>query len=315
MNTMIELTSSRTNEMVDPALHVWGWEIPVYLFLGGLVAGMMILSGYFLLRGNGARRDTVTYLLPGLGLAFLSVGMLALFLDLEQKLHVWRFYTTFQPTSPMSWGSWILVLVYPAMVAQILLRPPTWLTRRLRLAAALSTRLRSTPKVESAVAVANIALGTALGVYTGVLLSTLAARPLWNSALLGPLFLLSGLSAAAAFVHLVARDPEEQVLLARADNAFLALELMVIGLFVLGLVSAGRAHGDAATLLLGGPYTAVFWVLVVGVGLVLPLGIQSLATRHIIQHTPVAPILVLAGGLLLRFVIVYAGQASQWNLI
>jgi len=102
MNPMIELTSSRANEMVDPALHVWGWEIPIYLFLGGLVAGMMIISGYFLLRGNGAKRDTVTYLLPGLGIAFLSLGMLALFLDLEQKLHVWRFYTTFRATSPMS---------------------------------------------------------------------------------------------------------------------------------------------------------------------------------------------------------------------
>jgi len=315
MNPMIELTSSRANEMVDPALHVWGWEIPSYLFLGGLVAGMMIISGYFLLRGNGTKRDTVTYLLPGLGIAFLSLGMLALFLDLEQKLHVWRFYTTFRATSPMSWGSWILLLVYPAMATQMLLRPPARLAERVPPLAALSKRLRAIPKMESIVAVANIALGTSLGVYTGVLLSTLGARPLWNSALLGPLFLLSGLSAAAAFVHLVARDRDEQVLLARADNAFLGMELAVIGLFLIGLVTSTQAHADAASLLLGGPYTAVFWVFVVGVGLVLPLGIQSLATRHVIQHTPVAPILVLAGGLLLRFVIVYAGQASHWNLI
>jgi len=201
------------------------------------------------------------------------------------------------------------------MAAQMLLRPPARLAERVPPLAALSKRLRAIPKMETIVAVANIALGTSLGVYTGVLLSTLGARPLWNSALLGPLFLLSGLSAAAAFVHLVARDRDEQVLLARADNAFLGMELAVIGLFLIGLVTSTQAHADAASLLLGGPYTAVFWVFVVGVGLVLPLGIQSLATRHVIQHTPVAPILVLAGGLLLRFVIVYAGQASQWNLI
>ena len=47
---------------------------------------------------------------------------------------------------------------------------------------------------------------SALGIYTGVLLSALGARPFWNSALLGPLFLVSGLSSAAAFTHLVARD-------------------------------------------------------------------------------------------------------------
>ena len=311
---MFELTTSRANEMIDPALHVWGWEVPVYLFLGGLVAGMMIISGYFLLRGNGTRRDTVTYLLPILGIVFLSAGMLALFFDLEHKLHVWRFYTTFRITSPMSWGSWILLLVYPTMAAQILLRPPEWLTARVPGADALSRRLAAVPRAAGVVAIANFALGTLLGLYTGVLLSTLGARPLWNSALLGPLFLFSGLSAAAAFVHLVARDPDERVLLARADNVFLGSELLVVALFLIGLVTSTRAHAQAAALFLGGPYTAVFWVFVVGVGLVIPLIVQSLATSHRIQHTPVAPLLVLAGGLLLRFVIVYAGQASHWSI-
>jgi formate-dependent nitrite reductase membrane component NrfD len=311
---MLELTTSRANEMIDPALHVWGWEVPVYLFLGGLVAGMMIISGYFLLRGNGTRRDTVTYLLPILGMVFLTVGMLALFFDLEHKLHVWRFYTTFQITSPMSWGSWILLLVYPTMAAQILLRPPTWLRTRVPGVDALSRRIAAVPRAAGAVAIANFALGTLLGLYTGVLLSTLGARPLWNSALLGPLFLFSGLSAAAAFVHLVARDPEERVLLARADNVFLGSELLVVALFLIGLVTSTRAHAQAAALFLGGPYTAVFWIFVVGIGLVIPLIVQSLATSHRIQHTPVAPLLVLAGGLLLRFVIVYAGQASHWSI-
>ena len=292
---ILEVTSSRANELVDPAFHVWGWEIPVYLFVGGLVAGMMAISGYFMLRGHGTKRETVTHLLPVLGLAFLTLGMVALFLDLESKLHVWRFYTTFQVTSPMSWGSWILLLVYPAMLAQLLLRPPAWLTARFAPAAAASRRLRAVPRIETVVAVANVALGALLGVYTGVL--------------------LSGLSAAAAFVHQEARDPDERVLLARADNAFLGLELAVVCLFLIGLVTSTRAHAEAAGLFLGGPYTAVFWVLVVGIGLVVPLLIQSLATRHVIRHTPVAPLLVLAGGLLLRFVVVYAGQASHWNLI
>ena len=49
---MIEYTNTRMNEMVDPGLHVWGWEIPLYLFLGGLVAGMMILGGLALYQGR-----------------------------------------------------------------------------------------------------------------------------------------------------------------------------------------------------------------------------------------------------------------------
>jgi formate-dependent nitrite reductase membrane component NrfD len=43
------------------------------------------------------------------------------------------------------------------------------------------------------------------------------------------------------------------------------------------------------------------------------LFIQLLAVNHKIVHTPVAPILVLLGGILLRFVIVYAGQLSGWT--
>jgi len=44
-----------------------------------------------------------------------------------------------------------------------------------------------------------------------------------------------------------------------------------------------------------------------------PLAIQLLAVNHRIRHTPVAPILVLLGGIALRIVIVYSGQISGWR--
>ncbi|HSF41894.1 MAG TPA: NrfD/PsrC family molybdoenzyme membrane anchor subunit [Thermoanaerobaculia bacterium] len=313
MEPLAELTINRSNPMVDPGLHVWGWEIPVYLFLGGLVAGMMILSGYLLLTGRFRKPACLFYPLPGLGLALLSLGMLALFLDLEHKLYVWRLYTTFEIASPMSWGAWILLLVYPALAVSFLVKAPPALTRRLpalgRAAAALSER----PGAVRWVGGLNVAFGILLGIYTGILLSALGARPLWNSALLGPLFLLSGLSSAAAFVHMMARDVEEQELFAKADNVFLGTELVVLVLFFIGLLSSTQVHLEAARLLLGGPYTAVFWVFVVGLGIVVPLIVQPLAVRHRIRHTAIVPVLVIAGGLALRFVLVYAGQMSHWR--
>lgn len=296
-----EITSTRANHLVDPSLHVWGWEIPVYLFLGGLVAGMMIISGYFLVSGRYRNTRCSCFVLPGLGLFLLSLGMLALFLDLELKAHVWRLYTTLEPKSPMSWGSWILLLVYPALIANVLLR-------------SRSERLVEKPHFVRWTGIANMVLGVLLGVYTGVLLSALGARPLWDSALLGPLFLVSGLSTAAAFVHLIARDRYERELLARADNAFLITELVLIGLLFVGLATATRVHIAAAGLFFGGEYTAVFWLLVVGAGIVVPLFVQLLAVSHRIRHTAVAPLAVILGGLLLRFVLVNAGQLSSWNI-
>jgi len=111
---------------------------------------------------------------------------------------------------------------------------------------------------------------------------------------------------------MVARDSEESSALARADNAFLLVELVLIGLLLIGLATASEAHAAAAGLVLGGPFTAVFWVLVVGLGILVPLLIQSLAVSHRIAHTPIAPVLVMLGSLALRFVVVYAGQYSHW---
>ena len=309
---MTELTTTRSNPMVDPALHVWGWEIPVYLFLGGLVAGMMMISGYFLFSGRWRNTRSACYVLPGLSLVLLSAGMFALFLDLEHKRYAWRLYTTFEPASPMSWGAWILLLVYPALAANFLLRLPAPLARRAPALAALSDRLVERPAALRWIGAMNMIWGGLLGVYTGVLLSALGARPLWNSALLGPLFLVSGLSAAAALVHMIARDVAERELLAKADNGFLITEMVLIALLLVGLLSAGSAHARAAELLLSGPFGAVFWVGVVALGIVVPLSIQLLAVEHRVAHTPVAPLLVIAGGLVLRFVIVQAGQVSHW---
>jgi formate-dependent nitrite reductase membrane component NrfD len=53
----------------------------------------------------------------------------------------------------------------------------------------------------------------------------------------------------------------------------------------------------------------------VGLGIVVPLFIQMLAVNHRIHHQPFAPILVIAGGVVLRFVIVSAGQFTRWSPI
>ena len=152
------------------------------------------------------------------------------------------------------------------------------------------------------IGIASMVLGVALGVYTGILLSSLGARPLWNSGILGVLFLASGVSAAAAFAHLVTHSPDERALTVRIDNVVLASELGILALFLLGLLAGSAPQVEAARLFLGGPYTAPFWVFVVGLGIVIPLVIQLLAVRHLVQHTPIAPIMVMAGGLVLRWV-------------
>ncbi|QQS38057.1 MAG: polysulfide reductase NrfD [Ignavibacteriales bacterium] len=310
---MNELSHTRTNHLIDPSMHVWGWEIPVYLFLGGLVAGMMIIAGYFLFMGRHKEPKCSCFYLPIISTIVLSIGMFALFLDLEHKLYFWRLYTTFQLKSPMSWGAWILVLVYPALFANILIRPPEIISNKFRLIASLSEKINRMKNSTRLIGILNISLGVLLGVYTGILLSALGARPLWNTSILWMLFLISGLSAAAAFVHLIAKDVQEREMLAKADNTFLTVELIVIILLIVGALSSTQAHIDAINIILTGPFAASFWVFVVGLGIIIPLIFQVLAVQHKIIHTPVFPIMVIVGGLILRFIIVYAGQYSHWS--
>lgn len=342
---MLELTTTRHNPEIDPGMHIWGWEIPVYLFLGGLVAGLMIISGVRLLLVRPTERHPMICCTVGplLGLALLSGGMLALFLDLSHKLYVWRLYTTFQVTSPMSWGSWILLLVYPALGANALAHLPEAipsLAKRFPAFVTVSDFILARPRLVLAIGLANMLVGIGLGIYTGILLGALSARPLWGSSLLGPLFLFSGLSTAAALLHGIllvalprserpafadfllgtlarwshgrAPDPSAGPVLAKADNSFLTIELGIIGLFLIGHLGSTETHRRAVDLLLHGPYAAAFWVGVIGIGILTPLTLQFLEMRNRIRHTLVPSVFVLIGGLTLRFILVYAGQDSHW---
>ncbi len=309
---MLETTTTRHNHLIDPILHAWSWEIPIYLFLGGLVAGMMLISGYFLFKGRHSEDNCSCFYLPIISVVLLSLGMFALFLDLEHKLFVWRLYTTFEITSPMSWGAWILIFVYPALIANILLKPPKFIADRFPKLYEIKDKLIAHKWAIKNIGVANMLLGGMVGMYTGILLSSLGARPLWSTSVLWLLFLISGLSGAAALVHLIAKNVYERELLAKSDNAFLIIELFVIAMMIIGLVTSSKSHMAAANLLLSGSFAAVFWIFVIALGIVIPLYIQLLAVNHKIHHTPIAPIMVILGGLILRFVIVAAGQHSHW---
>jgi formate-dependent nitrite reductase membrane component NrfD len=311
---MTEIDVARHSLQIDPVLHVWGWEIPVYLFLGGMAAGTMILSALLGMR-RGERSPAARWLAFAAPV-LISVGMGALFLDLAHKLFVWRFYLALRWTSPMSWGAWILVVAYPVTLLFGLsaLSEPQFegVMSRCRFPAVgrFLRRARTFALARSRpLAWWNLGTGVALGVYTGILLSTLGARALWSSALLGPLFLVSGLSTGAAFLMLFRVTDEERHFLVRWDVLAIGLELALIVLFLVGLASSDAAGRQAAGLLLGGPWTAPFWTLVVIVGLLVPALLETLESKLHYRVTAMAPLLVLTGGFALRWIFVAAGQS------
>jgi formate-dependent nitrite reductase membrane component NrfD len=318
---LLETVTTRANAQIDPSLHVWGFEITLYLFLGGIVAGIFVLAAALELVSGNRPRSRPLRVAPFAALALLSLGMFALWLDLAHRMWAWRFYAVFRPTSPMSWGAWILWLVYP--VGLVLGLGSLGDEEREVLRKRVPGFVRSTLEGLSSFAVARrrsvlvaaVLVGLSLGVYTGLLLGTMPSRLAWNSAVLGPLFLASGLSTGAAFLLLFTLDDAERRTLVRWDGIAIGAELVLIVLLLLGWATSGEAGRFAARSLLGGPYTAVFWSLVVVAGLLVPLVMEFLESRRHLPFVALVPVLVLAGGLALRWILLAAGQASAFRLL
>jgi protein NrfD len=309
--------TARSNALIDPSLHIWTWEVAMYLFLGGLTAGIMVFAAYTTLAKKDEEAPFAATRLALLAPIVLSLGMTTLFLDLEHKLFVFRFYTAFKVLSPMSWGAWILVVIYPVSILQTLstLRSgyPQAAPRVDRFV--IGRRLLDWCEAHRRqIALAAIPFGIALGIYTGILLSAFSARPFWNSGVLGPLFLVSGLSTAAALVALVARRHSEKVLFTRIDLGLIAAELALVALFIINLASGTEQQLVALASIMRGPHAPVFWVMFVGIGLLVPLLLELLEIRGYARRIAIAaPVLVLLGGYVLRQVMVDIGQESTWT--
>ena len=311
------LVTARDNALIDPGLHIWTWEVAMYLFLGGLTAGVMIFAAAMTILDKDREAPFASTRLALIAPIVLSLGMTTLFLDLEHKLFVFRFYTSFQPTSPMSWGAWILLVIYPVSILQILstLRdgysPLAWFVDSVKAGRRL---LDWCERYRTEIAVVAIPFAVALGIYTGILLSAFGARPFWNSGVLGPLFLISGMSTAAALVALIARRKGEKQLFTKIDLVLIVAEIALVALFLINLATGSGQQIEALQSVTGGSYTFVFWVLFVGFGLLIPLLLELLEISGVSRSMAMlAPVLVLIGGYVLRQVMLDAGQESTWT--
>jgi protein NrfD len=320
----MEITITGVNQLVSPHLHVWDWRVSLYLFLGGLSAGLAVMTSVLQVRKGGtlARGERAAVSAALLVPVILSVGMLFIFLDLERKLHVFWLYLTVNPLSPMSWGSWGLLLFYPVSIAYALASFPAERRHQLRLPflIGLSEKLSAFTLQLAAV---NFGMGIFIGVYTGVLLSSFVARPLWNSAILPVLFLTSALSAGAAFMIMIADQKKVKLFFTKVDIWLILAEMVMLPLFFYGQYTSSGAHRASIM-----PFFTLsheyFWY---GLGLLLlvvifPIAVvlkflevreehgEQLTSSELLKMN-LSAVMVLVGGLIIRLSFVYAGQLSH----
>jgi len=219
--------------------------------------------------------------------------------------------------APMSLGSWVLALFSLFALVAFLdaMVDSGHLTSERAKRLVAWGRARPRP-LKLAWSLVGIFLALFFGGYTGVLLVGTNV-PLWHNAqILGAVFLLSAASTAYALLILVLKrrgDRESSTSLHKletADSWIIMLELLAIAIM---LVTLGRFARPLVT----GGFGVLFWLGVIGAGLLLPLLLPYLRSSAFARYPTLGATCVLAGGLLLRFVVIMAPQwpnIALWKL-
>ena len=325
--------------------HFWVWPIAWYLFLGGLGGGTLTVAGIFdlVFKGGIEVEGMATGPLPEVGsvfalavfiaVALLGIGSFLLIFELGQPKVFLRVFLS--RTAIIKYGACLLILAMGfGFVYFLFFLPPEW-----------NLFFYSWLWLRDICAVLMMVFGLSVCVYTGVLLSSMKSKPFWNTPALPVLFVVSALSTATALIavtaglwpatsfefsglqlnaelgavvssHTVTEFIIEQ--LHTIDTVLVITEAVVLLVYVLMMYGAGNVTARAvAVKWLRGQFAPLFWLGMLLCGLLLPFGFY-LVGGAVAEY--VAPVLVLAAGLLLRFMIVYSdarraipGEERYWE--
>jgi formate-dependent nitrite reductase membrane component NrfD len=318
-------------------LHIeWGFLIVNYLFLGGLSAGIFFVSAFatYLQQKDEAAFGRIARYGAMIAPWPVAFGSFLLIFDLGNWYRFYKLFLHFRWQSPMSIGSWLLVVFNGVAVVYFWawLLPDVrkaWLNR-FKLPAALVQALdRDLSEWRSKLAAIGLPLSVGVAIYTGVLLGAVQARPFWNTNLVAQMFLFSALSTGCAVLILALSinpkrlDSMQVRFLYGLDICLITLEFFIVLPYLLHGELSVQAVKDSLELVLGGPFTFAFWVLFMGIGLLVPLALEiwemapalmgGAALHHNRRFAAFAAALVLFGGYMLRYIFVYAGQMSAFR--
>lgn len=315
----------------------WQWPIIIYLWVAGIAGGAYFVT-FLAHRFSGGHYHDAKRVATALGVPAVVLGVVMLVIDLGHPFRAWHLFVRFQPLSPMSIGSWLLLL-WSALAVVLFL---TWWAGNLsgrRLSGSLVPVIQFFQRLKPVSGLLDwieFVLSILLVAYTGVLLSA-TSQPLWaNTFLLPVLFVSSAIATGVAALNLVGSLGVPQVStslmskLCKAASVVCVVEILALaGLLILSpaeLTPVAFAAGVSSSFsvstveaahsvnqLLFGSLSFPFWVGVVLIGLLLPLSVEFSLLLRGVEKAPreliaLLGLMVLAGGLILRAVIVFAGQ-------
>lgn len=289
---------------------MFGSLVILYLFLGGFGAGILCVTALWSLAFHRTTMrshmqtdafDALKARCYGVGFVVLCLAALCLLFDLGRPELAYLLFIRPTP-SILSFGSFVLLaslLVSGFLAVANLLYVPFVHAAARKVAEVLC-----------------VAVSLCMMVYTGVYVACVEAVSLWNNIAIPALFAFSSLSAGLSAVFIVVPFTRDAALLDgwttmlhRVHAGVLVCELIALAAFAFIAVSDPFAQGSLALLLGSEGFGGWFWVGVVGMGLLLPLVVEVLMAfmGRLLYLLPI-DVLCIAGGLILRFCVVWSGM-------
>ena len=280
----------------------FGTLIAIYFYLTGLSAGSFIIStlsygfGFERFKPLGKIGIVVATLL-------LVVAPMFLLAHSGQRLRVWHLFVYLRLSSPITWGSFLLVLY-----------PLNCLIYGFHM-------FKGNKRLTRIFGLIGIPLALMVHGYTGFILAFGKARPLWNSSLMPLLFLVSAMVSGIAMMIIVSVVRDRFFTKERVINTDILSGLasmlgwcLVLDLFLTAteMVVHGISHlgaQESVALLLTGSFAGLFLLLENLIGKVIPMVVMlTPAARRTVPLLVLASILVMIGIYTMRYDIVVGGE-------
>ncbi|MCM3123222.1 MULTISPECIES: NrfD/PsrC family molybdoenzyme membrane anchor subunit [unclassified Mesobacillus] len=262
---------------------VWGTIIAAYLFLAGLSAGAFLTSSYAARKYPAAvavrfAGRLISPILMGIGLLLLIVDAEA---GLKDPLRFIYLFTNFN--SVMTIGTYFISFFMMAAAYM----------------AVMELLKKETNKIIEYV---GMVFAVATAIYTGFLIGVIGAVPLWNTAILPILFVVSAFSTGIAGTMLAASIMDKKVIhhvmsIKKIHLSLLIAEVFLIFTMFLITSSTNESAAQSVSMLLTGEYSTIFWVGLIAIGLIVPIIIEGLELFNFKKlNTSRAGLEVAAGG-------------------
>lgn len=290
---------------------VWGQWVANYIFFSGLSAGAYLISTVVFVF-DVKRFERVARLAIFTALVTLLLALVSIAVDLGHMERAWEVLVYANFRSPMAWMIYLYSLFLVILVAQL------WLIVRGRGGTGASAA--ADRRVVRRLAFVGLPVAILFNGGVGALFGTVSARPHWNSGLFPILFLLSALVSGGAVLTVAAavfQDGPEQGRELVVDLGRLVLKLLAFDVLfqaseiLVALRSGIPGHLEPLALMLTGPYSAVFWVVQVGIGVVVPILLLAGPSRRKPLAVAFACACVALGIYGLRLNIVIPGLATE----